>query len=118
MKLRSKTKKQKVNNRKIQRERERESRNIVDLKFAPLPSCLITQISSQIKKNEKQNRIEQNMKLKLTDNCVEPEDGGRSDFSPHLIRFLYVSRSQKLSILASGLGFRKVLLLLLLLLLF
>ena len=45
MKLRSKTEKQKANNRKIQRERERESRNIVDLKylfpswpmFAPLP---------------------------------------------------------------------------------
>ena len=78
MKLRSKTEKQKANNRKIQRERE--SRNIVDLKyifpswlvFAPLPSCLITQISSQIKKKIKkiQNRIEQNMKLKLTDNCV------------------------------------------------
>ena len=97
MKQRSKTEKQKVNNRKIQRERE--SRNIVDLKFAPLPSCLITQISSQIKKNKKQNRIEQNMKLKLTNNYVEPEDGGRSDFSPHLIRFLCVSRSQKLSIL-------------------
>ena len=76
MKLRSKTKKQKVNNRKIQRKRE--SRNIVDLKFAPLPSCLITQISSQINKNKKQNRIEQNMKLKHTDNCVESEDGGRS----------------------------------------
>ena len=53
MKQRSKTEKQKANNRKIQRERERESRNIVDLKFAPLPSCLITQISSQIK-----NKIE------------------------------------------------------------
>ena len=76
MKLRSKIEKQKANNRKIQRERE--SRNIVDLKFAPLPSCLITQISSQINKNKKQNRIEQNMKLKLTDNCVEPEDRGRS----------------------------------------
>ena len=76
MKQRSKTEKQKVNNRKIQRERE--SRNIVDLKFAPLPSCLITQISSQINKNKKQNRIEQNMKLKLTDNYVELKDGGRS----------------------------------------
>ena len=83
MKLRSKIEKQKANNRKIQRERE--SGNIVDLKylfpswlvFAPLPSCLITQISSQINKNKKQNRIEQNMKLKLTDNCVEPKDGGR-----------------------------------------
>ena len=74
MKQRSKTEKQKVNNRKIQRERE--SRNIVDLKFAPLPSCLITQISSQINKNKKQNRIEQNMKLKLTDNYVELKDGG------------------------------------------
>ena len=72
MKLRSKLEKQKANNRKIQRERE--SRNIV---FAPLPSCLITEISSQINKNEKQNRIEQNMKLKLTDNCVELEDRGR-----------------------------------------
>ena len=49
MKLRSKTEKQKANNRKIQRERERESRNIVDLKYlfplwpmsAPLPSLLI-----------------------------------------------------------------------------
>ena len=48
MKLRSKIEKQKANNRKIQRERE--SGNIVDLKylfpswlvFAPLPSCLIT----------------------------------------------------------------------------
>ena len=47
MKLISKTEKQKVNNRKIQRERE--SRNIVDLKYlfpswpmsAPLPSLLI-----------------------------------------------------------------------------
>ena len=76
MKQRSKTEKQKVNNRKIQRERE--SRNIVDLKFAPLPSCLITQISSQINKNKKQNRIEQNMKLTLTDNYVELKDGGRS----------------------------------------
>ena len=73
MKLRSKIEKQKANNRKIQRERE--SRNIV---FATLPSCLITQISSQINKNKKQNRIEHNIKLKLTDNCVEPEDGGRS----------------------------------------
>ena len=63
MKLRSKIEKQKVNNRKIQRERE--SRNIVDLKYL-------------FPKNKKQNRIEQNMKLKLTDNCVEPEDGGRS----------------------------------------
>ena len=63
MKLRSKTEKQKANNRKIQRERE--SRNIVDLKYL-------------FPKNKKQNRIEQNMKLKLTDNCVEPEDGGRS----------------------------------------
>ena len=73
MKLRSKLEKQKANNRKIQRERE--SRNIV---FAPLPSCLITQILTQINKSKKQNRIEQNMKLKLTDNYVEPEDGGRS----------------------------------------
>ena len=63
MKLRSKTEKQKANNRKIQRERE--SRNIVDLKYL-------------FPKNKKQNRIEQNMKLKLTDNCVEPKDGGRS----------------------------------------
>ena len=63
MKLRSKTEKQKANNRKIQRERE--SRNIVDLKYL-------------FPKNKKQNRIEQNMKLKLTDNCVELEDGGRS----------------------------------------
>ena len=47
MKLRSKTEKQKANNRKIQRDRE--SRNIVDLKylfaswpvFAPLPSLLV-----------------------------------------------------------------------------
>ena len=76
MKQRSKNEKQKVNNRKIQRERE--SRNIVDLKFAPLPSCLITQISSQINKNKKQNRIEQNMKLILPDNYVELKDGGRS----------------------------------------
>ena len=49
MKQRSKTEKQKANNRKIQRERERESRNIVDLKYifpswpvlAPLPSLLV-----------------------------------------------------------------------------
>ena len=47
MKLRSKTEKQKANNRKIQRERK--SRNIVDLKylfpswlvFAPLLSLLV-----------------------------------------------------------------------------
>ena len=98
MKLRSKTKKQKVNNRKIQREREREQ------KQCGFEICSTTFLSNNPdikpnKKNKKQNRIEQNMKLKLTDNCVELEDGGRSDFSPHLIRFLCVSRSQKLSIL-------------------
>ena len=76
MKLRSKTEKQKANNRKIQREREQKHCGF-EISF-PLPSCLITQISSQINKNKKQNRIEQNMKLKLTDNSVEPEDGGRS----------------------------------------
>ena len=76
MKLRSKTEKQKANNRKILREREQKHCGF-EISF-PLPSCLITQISSQINKNKKQNRIEQNLKLKLTDNYVEPEDGGRS----------------------------------------
>ena len=79
MKLRSKTEKQKANNRKIQREREQKHCGF-EIYF-PFVACVCSTTflpnNPDIKPNK--NRIEHNMKLKLTDdNCVEPKDGGRS----------------------------------------